>query len=134
MGSRVITLEKEKSILQSLYSNLEYNQTELQNSYNLLFSKYQKCISPTGAIFQIGSFDFNKTYQKEFITNDILEFEMMSTSIIIKIIRISERGPVIKIDGCEYYLTENAINSTNDGKHAFYLPNLWNNMLICWYT
>lgn len=120
--ARIITLEKEKSILQSLYSNLEYKQTELQNSYNILYSKYQKCISPAGAIFQIGSFDFYTTYQNEFTTNDILEFKIVSTSIFIKIIRISKRGPVIKIDGCEYYLTENGINSTNDGKHAFYLP------------
>ena len=120
-SSRISSLEEEKSILQSRYSGLENEYIELQNSYNIIYAKYQKCISSNGALYQVGSLDFNNVYTREFKTGDILEFEMTATPIDILIKRISKSGPVIVINGCEYYLTENGINSANEGRHTYYL-------------
>ena len=120
--ARIVTLENRNNTLQSKHTSLKNDYNELKNSYDIVYAKYQKCISSTGANYPIGSLDFCTTYQKEFCTNDVIEFEMMSASIFVKIKRISKLGPVIEISGCDYYLTENGINSTNDGIHAYYLP------------
>jgi len=120
-NAKIVSLQKEINDLQSRYVNLDNGYIELKKSYDSLNTLYQKCISSQGAIYRVPSLDFTNTYTKEFKTGDIIEFELTSTPIEIMIKRISKDGPVITVNGCEYYLTENEISSAAEGRHTYYL-------------
>ena len=118
---QIVNLEKERNEIQSLYTSLGQKHSELQNSYNILYSKYQKCISADGAIYKVSSLDFNNDYKREFRTGDALEFGISAVPLGIKFSRITEMGPVIRIYGCEHYLTENEIISSYDGSNSHFI-------------
>lgn len=120
-NTRIVALENDKRNLETKYNRLENDHSRLANNYNILNTKYQKCISSSGALYIVGSLDFNNYYTRKLKTGDILEFEMTSTPIDILIKRISKSGPVVIVNGCEYYLTKNGISSTSEDRHTFYL-------------
>ncbi len=119
--SMINGLETRYSKLQTEHKSLYEQHSRLEGEHNVLKQKYQKCVSSDNAKYRQSSFDFQKSYKRQLRTNDILEFGTISSPLLIKVKRVSQRGPVIEISGCEYYLTENGIRSTSDGHHSFYL-------------
>lgn len=112
--------QREISTLILQLNEKDYMLSELQSKYSELEKKYLKCITSEGSTFTVPSFDL-ESHNDTLRTNDILDFRFTSTSVTIKIIRISDRGPIVAISGCKYFLTENETKSYSDGENCFLL-------------
>lgn len=108
------------STISSELSELKLSFSQLQIRYSDLEKKYEKCINSEGSVFTIGSFD-TEMHNNTLRTNDNLDFRLTSNSITIKILRISDRGPIIYISGCRFFLTDNETKSISDGENCFLL-------------
>lgn len=127
-ADKIESITSEKTKLENLLSNKEKEINNLNNAGRIfteqiqslneknqslviefqdLNNKYQKCISSNGIINEIGSIDLNK-YSKQFRTGDNLEFKLISSPLLIKFVRVSDRGPVFEIAGCINYLMLNS--------------------------
>ncbi len=113
--SQISTLLKNVEIMSKKYK-------ELEDDYTILLNKYNQAISSNGIVYKIGSFDFNNYQTIKLRTSDQLEFRVVSGSVNIEILRISDRGPIVKISGLDHFLTDNEIESPADGENCFLLP------------
>lgn len=117
---------KELVILNENNANLSKNLNLLQTEFNELEQKYERCISSYGMVTVVESLDFN-SYERQFNTGDHLEFKLTSSSLVVSFIRVSNRGPIISISGCDNYITDNSVQlSDND----YYLLSLDNTIKI----
>ena len=107
------------------YNELKSGYDQLVSQYSDLDQKYQRCISSNGIINNVGSIDLT-TYTSNLKTGDNLKFDLTSSPLIIKFIRVTDRGPVIEIYGCFNYLTLNSVSI--DSNH--YLLQLGNPLKI----
>lgn len=103
--SRIQILSNELSRLNYEYNSTLENFNSLQADYQDLSERYERCISSEGSITSIGSIDTQKFF-KQFKTGDELGFELISSSLSVEIIRISDRGPLLSIRGCKNYVVE----------------------------
>ncbi len=101
--------------------NIDSKFRTLESEYQILNEKYSKLISSENAMYEINSFDLDKLHSTTLKTKDYLKFKLTKESIYINILRITDRGPIIKISGIKYFLTENGIHSPNDGENSFLL-------------
>ncbi len=116
----VSELQQKNFTLSSQLSEKDKTLSNLQKQYSDLEKKYLKCITSEGSTFTIGSFD-TELHHDTLRTNDILDFKLTSSSVSFKIVRVSDRGPILLISGCNYFLTENETKSYNDGENCFLL-------------
>ena len=121
LESTVINQKSEINTLNRTIQDFSHKYKILESDYEILFEKYSKIISSEGVVYRIGSFDFNNYQSKVLRTNDEIEFRVTSGSINVKLLRISDRGPIIKISGLDYYLTYNGIKSPTDGSNCYLL-------------
>jgi chromosome segregation ATPase len=127
-ADRIESITSEKTKLENLLSNKDKEINYLNNSsknyteqiqtlneknqrliieVENLNNKYQKCISSDGVTNEVGSIDGEK-YSKKLKTGDNLHFKLISSPLLIKFIRVSDRGPVFEVAGCLNYLILNS--------------------------
>ena len=120
--SRISFLENQLNTSEKNYKTLNFQFQELTAEYQILDNKYKKCISSNGLTENIGSIDL-KSYSRQFRTGDNLKFDLTSTPLEIKFVRVSDRGPIMEICNCLNYLTLNstAITSSNENQYLLQL-------------
>lgn len=92
----------------------------LQDQYNVLEKKYHKCTTAEGITKTEPSFD-TQWHNATLSTGDNLQFKLSTSSLYLKLIRVTHRGPICKIIGCDNpYITDGFISKT-DGSHAYLL-------------
>ncbi|MFC1556727.1 hypothetical protein ACFL5L_01935 [candidate division KSB1 bacterium] len=92
---------------------------DLEVKYDSLQILYDKATSSNGVTNVLSSLEFDNYYTISIKTGDIIEISLLSNPILIRIKRITDRGIIINVEGCKYFLTENGVKSPNDGKYAF---------------
>ena len=125
-----ITVEKEKwktkhNNLDTRYieqiSSLKISLSELTKKHESLKEQHSICISSKGGVRKVPNDDFWKFNTIKVSKGDAIEFGITSVPLEVHLVRVSKDGPVIKIKGCNRYLSDNGKRSSNDGKHAYYL-------------
>jgi hypothetical protein len=103
-------------------NSLTENYKSLQSNYNNLSEKYEKCISSDSSITVIESTD-GDSYTRYFRTGDMFEFRLLSTSMFLRIVRVTDRGPIVEFSGCDNYLANNVTEiETIAGLHYLLQP------------
>ncbi len=102
------------------YSLIETELKNKETAFDKLQKKYDLLIYPGGIIATITKTDNDeRTYRLQ--TNDQIKIDLVSVSVFLKQIRVTEKGPVIKISGCKRYHTQNGFRSPIHGDNAYRL-------------
>ncbi|MCK5136636.1 MAG: hypothetical protein KAR19_12660 [Bacteroidales bacterium] len=121
-GHQIEILTDENSTLKNEINSKTESHNALMAEHNDLKVKYARCISSEGSITAVGTID-TRVYQGQLKTGDELEFKLTSSSLFIKIIRVSDSGPIISIAGCENYVTVNEVRMPmNNENHYLIKP------------
>jgi len=113
LKSEIIAKNSEIENINSAYENLE-------QQYNILEQKWKLLTSSSGATTPIETLDDN-TYTRNYKTGDKIECLLLTRKMNIKFTRVTKRGPLIELIGCENYVTENTTKIYENGKQYFLL-------------
>jgi hypothetical protein len=88
---------------------------KLESDFHQLQEKYNILIEPKkGAYFIVDIFDNASHLNEKLKINDQIEVKLTASSLYCKILRVIQRGVLIRISGCKKYYTENAARLEND--------------------
>ena len=111
---------QEMSKMRSNIDDLQNKYTTIKTENDLLVEKYSKCTNLRGMTILASSYD-SRWQEINLNTGDQLRFKLVSSSLDLKIVRITARGPILKIYGCNNAIVLEGFASPEDGDNAYVL-------------
>lgn len=108
----IFNKENSLELLSQVYDSLNYK-------YNILEDKYNKLISSDGSYYTQEPLN-DDIHQESFRKGDKLEYRLITNKLILNFVKVSDRGPLIEIQGCENYVISNSIKIYENNR-TFYL-------------
>ena len=92
----------------------------LNEDYQLLLDQVNRFSSSSGLSFGIGRV-FKGVEKDSFSSGDTLDFKANINSVLVKVVRVSNQGPIISIFGCNNYVLENEVRITENNNRYYLL-------------
>lgn len=107
-NSKTILAQKDKQI------------SDIKNDLDALTEKWNIVTRTGGIAFVLNTVDSN-SHKVQLKIKDQIEIQSVSFVFSISVIRVTDEGPIIKVNGCQHFQSRNTYKSLKDGDSAFLL-------------
>ena len=120
LAKKIKNLSHELNVKNNEVDRITYKYENLIEQYNILERKWKLMTSSNGASHPIETLDDN-TYIRSYKTGDKIECHLLTKKLNLRFVRVTIRGPLIEIIGCENFVTKNTTKLNENGKELFLL-------------